>query len=161
MKARKLTVIFLAAVLVTASTVIVNSQNGIANNALVGTWKVRITPGAPQQQFDELMTFTEGGGIVESNNYPFFQLNLTAGPGQGSWAYEGRNRFGFTFVKFLYTPQGQAAGTLKVNGVIVYSPGTDTWSSPPANVSICDSQVNNCNLIDQTRAQATRLFPGS
>lgn len=154
-----LSVLFtLAAILVVAHA---QNKSGSGANALLGTWKVRLTPVAPPQpQFDELITFSPGGGIVESNNYPFFQLQLTAGPGQGAWSYDGEQTFSFTFYKFLYAPGGQAAGTLKASGTITYSGADDTWSGP-AEVSICDNQGNNCNPIGTTDGQATRLTAGS
>lgn len=105
------------------------------------------------------MTFGDGGGIVESNNFPFFQINLAAGPGHGTWKYAGQNRFPFTFIKFLFTPQGAAAGTLKVTSVIQYSPATDTWASQ-ATVVTCDTSVNNCQPLEITQAAATRIVAG-
>ena len=164
----------LVAGLLAAFFIIVNAQNGFGGNellpnarnqgggskALLGSWKVRLTPGSGQAQFDELMTFNEGGGIVESNNYPFFQLGLTASPGHGTWSYAGRKKFPFTFIKFLYTLQGEAAGTMKVTGTITYSPSSDSWSGP-ATVAICDNQANNCNTIDVTNGQAKRINAGS
>ncbi len=159
MSAKKFIFTFFIAALLTALFIVVNAQNqGAGSNALVGSWKVRLIPtNPPQPQFDELMTFSPGGGIVESNNYPFFQLGLTAGPGQGTWSHAGNRSFPFTFIKFLYAPTGQSAGTLKVVGVITYSPSTDTWSGP-ANVSICDNQAENCFLIGVTEGQATRIL---
>ena len=130
--------------------------------ALEGSWRVRLTPTSNTPQFDEFMTFAAGGGIVESNNFAFHLLppsGLVAGPGHGTWRYAGGQAFPFTFIKFLYLPSGQAAGTLKVAGTITYSGGTDTWSGPAA-VSICDNQANNCFQIDVTNGQATRIIAG-
>lgn len=139
-----------------------SSSSGSGTNALVGTWKVRLTPasqGTPQ--FDEMMTFSPGGGIVESNNFPFFTLGLaTPGPGQGSWNYRGAQTFEFTFVKFLYAPNGDSAGTLKVVGTIDYSKDNDTWTSPAA-VSVCNNQVEGCFQIDTTNGTATRISASS
>lgn len=162
MKIKKIKFTFLAIVILTALLITVYAQNsGAGANALVGSWKVRLTPvDPPQPQFDEFMTFSPGGGIVESNNYPFFLQNLSAGPGQGSWSYAGRQSFPFTFIKFLYAPTGQAAGTLKVVGTITYSSRNDTWSGP-ATVSICDNQAENCFPIGTTDGQATRIVAGS
>lgn len=149
-------------VILTMLFISVNAQNqGAGSNALVGSWKVRLTPiDPPQPQFDELMTFTQGGGIVESNNFPFFQMGLTAGPGQGTWNYRGKQTFQFTFIKFLYTPAGPAVGTLKVAGTITYSSGNDTWSGP-ATVSICNNQAEECDSIGTTNGEATRIVAGS
>ncbi len=160
MKTKKIMLVCSAVLITTALIFTVYAQQpGAGTNALVGSWKVRLTPPEPQPQFDEMMTFTPGGGIVESNNFPFFMMGLTAGPGHGTWVYEGRQNYSFTFIKFLYTQTGQAAGTLKVSGTITYSPGTDTWSGP-ATVSICDP-ADNCNPIGTTTGQAARIAAGS
>ena len=161
MRFKKITFVLSTLLTIAAILFVVEAQNrsGGGANALLGTWKVRLTPSA-QPQFDELMTFAAGGGIVESNNYPFYQLGLSAGPGQGTWSYEGEHTFAFTFYKFLYAPNGQAAGTLKASGTLTYSPEDDSWSGPAA-VSICDNQGSNCNQIDTTGGQATRITAGS
>lgn len=162
----------LVAALLTASLIPVNAQepkiaeaqnrdgchHSSREDALLGAWKIRITP-TTLPAFDEFMTFSDGGGIVESNNFPFFQINPAAGPGPGSWKYTGQNRFPFTFIKFLFTPQGAAAGTLKVTSVINYSPATDTWTSQ-ATVVTCDTSVNNCQPLEITQAAATRIVAG-
>lgn len=161
MKTKKIMLVCSAALIMTALVFTIYAQNsGKGTNALVGSWKVRLTPPAPQPQFDELITFTPGGGIVESNNFPFYTMGLTAGPGHGTWAYEGRQNYSFTFIKFLSTQTGQAAGTLKVTGTITYSPSTTTWSGPAA-VLICDDQANNCVPIGTTEGQGVRIAAGS
>ena len=156
----KLSILFartlIAVAFIAASTNVAMAQFGSGSNALLGTWKVTLTPDTGAPPFDELMTFTDGGGIVESNNFPFFEVGLSAGPGQGSWSYAGRQRFPFTFVKFLYLPTGQGVGMLKVAGTITYSPTDDTWSGP-ATVSICDNQISNCVTQGVTDGRARRL----
>lgn len=138
-----------------------SGMKGAGANALLGSWKVHLTPiDPPQPEFEEMMTFTSGGGIVESNTFPFFLQNLTAGPGQGTWQYSGNQTFPFTFAKFLYAPNGAAVGTLKVQGTITYSNASDTWSGP-AVVSVCDVQINNCNPIGTTQGNATRIAAGN
>ncbi len=162
MSVKKITFAIVVAAVVTIGLIAGNhsfASPGAGANALEGSWRVRLTPSSPQPQFDEFITFSAGGGIVESNNYPFFLLGLTAGPGHGTWSQTGRRRFPFTFIKFLFTPQGQAAGTLKVTGTITYSRADDTWSGP-GTVAICDSMANNCNTIDVTNGQATRIVAG-
>ena len=163
MKNKKITFIFVVAAVVTIGLIAGNhsfASHGAGANALEGSWIVRLTPTSnPPAQFDEFMTFSAGGGIVESNNFPFFQLGLTASAGHGTWRYAGRQSFPFTFIKFLYAPTGQGVGTLKVSGTITYSQAEDTWSGP-ATVAICDNQANNCNTIDVTNGQATRIIAG-
>jgi hypothetical protein len=133
-----------------------SASEGNGARALEGTWKVRLTPRSGGPQFDEFMTFTSGGGIVESNNFPFFQMGLNAGPGHGNWEHAGAHSYKFAFSKFLFALSGQPAGTLKAAGVITYSPETGTWSGP-ANVSICDNLGQNCFTIDTTDGAAARM----
>ena len=131
------------------------SEHGSIRKALEGSWSVRITPNSPTPPFDEFMTFDAGGGIVESNNFPFFALGLAAGPGHGMYKFDEHHQFKFTFTKFLFTPQGQPAGTLRVTGTILYSALTDTWTSP-ALVEIFDP-AGNIILTDTTNGNATRI----
>lgn len=167
MKIKKIMFTFvIAALLTTAFLIPVNAQIQDGGNnvpradALLGTWKVRVAgTQTTLPPLDEFMTFSAGGGVVESNNFPFVQIGLAAGPGHGTWRYAGRNRFPFTFIKFLFTPKGEPAGTLKVTSVIHYSPSSDTWSSQ-ATVVTCDTNVNNCMPLEITQGHATRIVAG-
>ena len=156
-------IFFVAAAAVLTVGLILGVQNsasqGKGARSLEGSWLVRLTPTSGGAQFDEFMTFSAGGGIVESNNFAFHLLGLAAGPGHGTWSYAGDQSYPFTFVKFLYLPTGQAAGTLKVSGTLTYLTDTDTWNGP-ATVAICDNQANNCNTIDVTDGVATRIDAG-
>ncbi len=72
-----------------------SASEGAGARALEGSWQVSLTPTYDPNVtgFNEMMTFGAGGAIVESNNYPFHLLGLTAGPGHGTWRYavlEGR-----------------------------------------------------------------------
>lgn len=148
----------LVVVITSAVLFAVNAErnDGAGGNALVGSWKVRLNAvTGPPAQFDELITFSPGGGIVESNNFPFFQTGLTASTGHGTWRYTGKQSFSFTFEKFLYTTTGQSVGMLKVVGNITYTPGDDTWSGP-ATVSTCNP-ADVCTLLGTTEGKATRI----
>lgn len=133
-----------------------SASEGNGTRALEGTWKVRLTPRSGTPQFDEFMTFTSGGGIVESNNFPFFAMGLTAGSGHGTWEHTGGHTYKFAFSKFLFQLSGQPSGTLKAAGVLTYSPDTRTWSGP-ANVSVCDNLGQNCFQIDTTDGDAVSM----
>lgn len=150
MLVKKIIFAIVVAVVVTIGLIAGNhsfASQGKGANALEGSGIVRLTPTSnPQAQFDEFMTFSAGGGIVESNNFEFFRLGLSAGPGHGTWTSAGQKSFPFTFVKFLFTPFGHPAGTLKVTGTITYSPANDTWSGP-ATVAICDNQAITATLL--------------
>ena len=140
---------------------IVTAPEGDGPHAIEGSWQVVVSPtGLPQ--FNELITFTPdgGGGIIETNNFPFFTQNLTAGPGHGTWSSAPHHQFVFTFYKFLFDlSTGNAAGTLKVIGTINYSHHDDTWTSP-ADEFVCDNQGQNCFQIGHTESSATRIHAG-
>lgn len=130
-----------------------------AQNGLPGSWKVRITPAQPgPPPFDELITFCDGGGMVESNNlFPNAFLNQNASPGHGSWRHERGNKFSFTFIKLLVDLQtSQPIGTLTVKGIITLRSNT-IWEGP-ANVTIRDP---NGNVVQTgaTFGAATRIQP--
>lgn len=154
MKTKKIMFAGLAAVLIAAFLIAVNAQNGQSgSNALLGSWKVRVTsfqPGPPP--FDEMITFAEGGGLIESNNlFPA----AAASPGHGAWQHEGRREFSFTFIKFLYNPQThQYTGTIKVSGTI-YNVRHNTWQGT-AFVEISDP-AGNVVQTGYTTAEATRI----
>ena len=159
MKRNAFTLITLVAAVVFAAGLFNNftsASEGNGSRALEGTWRVRLTPRSGTPQFDEFMTFTSGGGIVESNNFTFSQLGLSAGPGHGTWEHAGAHTYRFAFSKFLFQLSGLPAGTLKAAGVLTYSPETRTWSGP-ANVSLCDNLGQNCFQIDTTDGSATRM----
>ena len=158
MRTERVVLAGLVVVIISAVLFAVNAERNenAGENALVGSWKVRVNAvTGPPAHFDELITFSPGGGILESNNFPFFQSGLTASAGHGTWHYTGKQTFSFTFVKFLYTTTGQSAGTLKVVGTITYTPGDDTWSGP-ATVSMCNP-ADVCNLLGTTDGKATRI----
>lgn len=158
---KRISLSLIALLTITAMTTVVfsgftSASEGNGSRTLEGTWRVKLTPRSGTPQFDEFMTFTSGGGIVESNNFPFFQMGLTAGTGHGTWEHAGGHTYRFAFSKFLFTLSGQPVGTLKAAGVITYSTESRTWSGP-ADVSICDNFGQNCNQIDTTDGAATRM----
>lgn len=150
---------FVLFALVATLSVTATAQISSGSNALLGSWKVRLSPENGDPPFDELMTFTDGGGIVESNNYPFYLTGITAGPGQGTWSYSGKQRFSFTFLKILTVTSGPGVGILKVAGTITYSAVDDSWSGP-ATVSVCNNLLASCTVQGVTNGSATRVMAG-
>ena len=162
MRSRFITLMVVPVVVIAAGLFLAvhnSASQGKGARSLEGSWIVRLTPTSSTPPFDEFMTFAAGGGIVESNNFPFHLMGLSAGPGHGTWSYAGDHTFQFAFLKFLFLPNGQASGTLKASGTISYSVVSDTWSGP-ATVAICDNQGGNCNTIDITNGAATRIASG-
>ncbi len=126
----------------------------LQEKALLGTWRVTITPGPggpPPSQ--SLHTYLSGGGLIQSN--------LTEGdiPGQGTWVRTGHNRFTFTFEKFY--PVNPATGqqgvflfrvqeTIRVRG--------DRYTGVGQGL-ICNATGGNCISLGcaQTEGQRIRI----
>jgi hypothetical protein len=144
MKIKQIIFTCLAAGLMAAFFTTVQAQNNSnGSNALTGGWKVRVTsndPGVPA--FDELITFDAGGGLVETNNlFPNTFFNQNASPGHGSWRFDRRNKYSFTFIKLLFNLRtNEPIGTLTVRGVITLR--TPSMWEGPANVTIEDPNGN-------------------
>ena len=139
--------------------VTVNSSQaakGIGSQALEGSWDINLTSASGAvPPFNEFITFTSNGGMVETNNaFP----PSVASPGHGTWRYAGGQTFHFTFYKMLFLgPQGQFTGRLRVRGSIVLE-SPDSWTGLPATVDILDPQGNVVpNTTDFVSAEATRI----
>jgi hypothetical protein len=144
----------LIAALLAASVTDSRASQGKGSKGLEGSWEVRVTSVSNSiPPFDEFITFTPGGGLVETNNtFP----PTAASPGHGAWEYAGGQTYNFTFYKLLFLgPQGQFTGRLRVRGSIVLH-GRDEWTGLPATVDFLDP-AGNVVLSDQTTATATRI----
>lgn len=159
MKTKKFLFVCLIAALAAFGSVTTNAQNGAGGNSIAGGWKVRVTSADPTvPPFDELITFSDGGGLVETNNlFPNPFLNQDATPGHGSWRYEGMQRYSFAFVKLLSNLQTrQPLGTLTVRGTVALR-RPNAWEGP-ATVTIEDPN-GNILMTAQTFGTATRIMP--
>jgi len=74
--------------------------------AIVGTWDVRVTPDG-QAPFPALLTFTRGGGVVETESD-------APGTGLGSWKRISDNQFAVAFKSFFFTETGAPGGSVLV-----------------------------------------------
>jgi hypothetical protein len=100
---------------------------------IVGTWFARVSPdpappGAPPNPppFDELLTFTSDGTVLETNaGLP----PLAASPGQGVWVPVSPGVYRATYLKFLFDQQGQPTGGLLVTMRITLSGAGNSFSS--------------------------------
>jgi hypothetical protein len=131
------------------------SQENLGKKAVQGSWRVRVTstpgPGA-LPPFEALHTYNTGGGFLESNNVsPPSQATV----GQGSWSSAGHGRFDFTFIKFLFDPQGQFVGTAKVSERIQLSAGGNEYTGV-GRVEIYDPS-GRMLVTGETTTQATRI----
>jgi len=114
--------VMIAALMAAAGTQFDALGGGPSAPQLEGTWEVTVMPdgGAP---IVNLATFTSDGGMVNSDPDP----NLSTG--HGTWAKNGGNEFGVTFIHFL-SDQGAPLGTLKVRAAAQLDKSTDTFSGP-------------------------------
>ena len=151
-----LTALVLVAVLLGAAVNQSQAAKGVGSKGLEGSWDIRLTSASNAiPPFDEYITFTSGGGMVETNNaFP----PAAASPGHGSWEYAGDQTFRFTFYKLLFFgPQGQFTGRLRVRGTIVMN-GPDAWTGLPATVEVLDPAGNVIpGTADLVSAEATRI----
>jgi len=144
----------LIAALLAASVADSRASQGKGSRGLEGSWEVRVTSVSNSiPPFDEFITFTPGGGMVETNNtFP----PAAASPGHGTWEYAGNQAYNFTFYKLLFLgPQGQFTGRLRVRGTIVLQ-GRDEWTGLPAAVDFLNP-AGNVVLSDQMTAEARRI----
>lgn len=120
--------------------------------ALLGTWRVTVTPGPggpPPSQ--SLHTYFSGGGLIQSN--------LTEGgiPGQGTWIRTGHNRFTFTLEKFF--PVNPATGQqgvflFRVKETIRVRGNSYTGT---AQAQICNATGGNCISLGCATTEAQRI----
>lgn len=132
------------------------AAKGVGSKGLEGSWEIRLTSVSNSlPPFDEFITFTSGGGMVETNNaFP----PAAASAGHGSWEHVGEQTFKFTFYKFLFFgPEGQFTGRLRVRGTIVLN-SPNSWTGLPATVDILDPAGNVIpNTTDLVSGEATRI----
>ncbi|HET9529046.1 MAG TPA: hypothetical protein VFQ92_01745 [Blastocatellia bacterium] len=162
MKRNAFVSICFVAVIVFALVAVALSQ-GNANSgrkSIEGSWRVLVTsdpppPGAPPPPppFDELITFTSNGGLVETNTV-FRPSEAT--PGHGSWQFAANRTYNLTFIKFLFDGQGQFNGHLKVRGQIRLENNGNEWSGTGV-VDFFDPAGNFLFSAGTVRVEATRL----
>lgn len=118
--------IFLLALLLAASVLLVGAQNGDDGSShIVGTWVVNITPNpvsicnGPQiapapPPFVELATYAAGGTFTETNSELNFNsagsvLRVNGSDGHGAWRSQD-GHFKTTFRKLLFDSSGAYVG---------------------------------------------------
>ena len=86
-----------------------------------GSWIITVKYDDPTvAPFHALITYSAGGGLVESD-----QGNP---PGHGAWVSTGANTFAFTFVTFLYDANRNPTGTMKVREAASLSEAGDAYT---------------------------------
>lgn len=118
--------------------------------AIEGSWRARVTV-APGATIDALVTYSPGGGLVESDAL-FPPSVVTAG--HGSWEFAGR-AFNNTFIKLSFNPQGQFTGTIKVREKITLSFNKNEYTGV-GTAEFFDAAGNLLLSVDFT-TQATRV----
>ena len=87
---------------------------------ILGTWVVDVSP-TGDEQFQALVTFSAGGGVVETES-------TSPGTALGSWESRGRGRVAVTFQRFEFDAEGEPAGRVVVRTEVVLR--ADEFSGP-------------------------------
>jgi hypothetical protein len=96
---------------------------------ILGAWTTIHTLPFPPNWFREFLTFSSGGGLVETNTFlnmttpqDFSAFGLpkavTASDGMGNWERISKGKYKVTFRKLLYSAGEYYFGDLKVTGTI-------------------------------------------
>jgi len=129
-------------------------DNNSSNAAILGTWRVNVTPKS-FPPFQALITYTRGGGLLESNT---FLPPAAATTGHGTWVKTGGHEYVATFEKFLadnpVTPTLGDPGIFRVKEIIQVNGDTYTGA---ASAEFCDLSGTQCVLADCGKSIGTRL----
>jgi hypothetical protein len=110
------------------------SLNRNAPNALVGAWRVEITPyrcGEPETTFPSItsfLTFAKGGTMLETPSNPRFQPGQRS-VGHGYWVRTGKGAYHSVFEAFVqFTGGNYQQGSQRLQQDIQMT-GADSWES--------------------------------
>ena len=110
------------------------SLNKNAPEALVGAWRVEITPyrcGEPETtfpSFKSFLTFAKGGTMLEQGSNPRFQPGQR-GVGHGYWVRTGKGTYHSVFEAFVqFTGGSYQQGSQRLQQDIQMT-GADSWES--------------------------------
>ncbi len=130
-------------------------DNNSSNAAILGTWRVNVTPTGGVPPFQALITYARGGGLLESNT---FLPPAAATTGHGAWVKTGGHEYVATFEKFLAdnpaTPMPGDAGIFRVKETIQVN--GDTYTSA-ASAQFCDLSGAECVPAGCGESIGTRL----
>lgn len=113
---------------------------------IVGTWQVKVTlqncaTGAQiGMPFDSLLTFAEGGTLIETTANAMFFPSIR-GPGHGYWNREGRRHFSAATLAQI-TLNGALTRVQKITQSIVLGPRSDEFTIPQADIGFFDVSGN-------------------
>ena len=126
-----------------------------SNAAILGTWRVNITPTGGVPPFQALITYARGGGLLESNT---FLPPAAATTGHGTWVKTGGHEYIYTFEKFLadnpVTPTLGDSGIFRVKETILVNGDTYTGA---ASAEFCDLSGIQCVPAGCGTSIGTRL----
>ena len=104
---------------------------------VLGSWKVTVTPTSPPVPgFSSLMTFTPGGGLIETRRLavtpvPGLIPALLETPGHGAWEKIGRRTYAVSFTFLLQDPaSGNEVGTDTIRWTATIGDDGETISGP-------------------------------
>jgi hypothetical protein len=92
--------------------------------SLPGAWLVTSTPSDGTPRFQALFTFTESGGLIETDTASTF-----VPVGHGAWSETGDREFSTTFLQFVSNSKGALDNTVKVRETITVNEAGDSYTS--------------------------------
>jgi hypothetical protein len=101
-------------------------SHGQRKNCLLGSFSEDVEVPAFGMKFKALVTFSPGGGVVETNNAQGQPVTV-----HGSWAATNDDQFALTFITLgLQPPLGQQAGlTAKTRETVTLSDSGDSFTA--------------------------------
>ena len=139
-----------------------------AKTKFAGTWQVQVTQvdcqsGTPLgPPFTSLLTFAQGGTMIEDTENPFFGHGQRGG-GQGMWSSNGQSMYAaksVALIKYATPPNqkkhnpGFKAGQQTISQNITFNDQSGQWSST-ATVTFADTKGNvyrqGCAIASATR----------
>lgn len=99
-----------------------------SSTGLEGSWIVDVSLNGAPQPFKSLITFTRGGGLVETDAAAFSPPIASASPAHGTWMRDREREFAFTFLKLLFDAQGNFIGTMKLHSAVKLERGSNQYT---------------------------------
>jgi hypothetical protein len=106
-----------ALVLSVVSAGVMNAAPPAAGPAIDGTWSVEVSvdPAIPVGDFTALETYSDGGGLVTTNN---ISRAVGVDVGQGAWARLDGHTYRTSILFFVFNADGARAGAIEVQQTI-------------------------------------------
>jgi hypothetical protein len=160
MKFIRSTSILVIAGMIIALTIAASGQSPerrIAKRVMEGSWKVTVTPGPSPvplpPSIESIATYTEGGGLIETDNLAVPGSFATTG--QGAWEATASREFNITFTKYQFTTQGLFQGSVRITESIIRD-SSDNEYTGEGRIEVINPAGTTILVIPAT-SRATRI----